>query len=159
MFKKSGAKKASGFKARFTDQEWGLVMSVPFLFFGMTAGADGSIDQAEAAELDRRMKGGAFGYKDPLHREVALEFFSTPVTAAELLVKANQAGPEKVRATLRAKLTDSEYQGYVGSVFIDSMGVANASGGISPKETESLTALATFFGVDVAGLSKRFGGS
>lgn len=155
MFKKSEASK--GFKARF-GSDWHLVMAVPFLFFGMTAGADGNIDDAEAAEMQRRMQGGALGYKDPLHREVAAEFFSTPVTMNDLLTKANQAGPEKIRSLLQKKLSTNEYQGYLGSVFIDALGVARASGGVSASETQALTALATFFGVDIAGLEKRFGG-
>jgi len=154
MFKK---KPADNFRDRFSPDEWSLVMSVPFLFFGMTASADGSIDQAESAELQRRMQGGAIGYKDPLHREVAAQFFSTPVTLDELLRKANAAGPEKVRETLRKRLTTDEYQGYLGSILIDSMGVARASGGVSDSETTALTALATFFGIDVAGIQKRFG--
>jgi hypothetical protein len=154
MFKK---KPADNFRDRFSPDEWSLVMSVPFLFFGMTASADGSIDQAESAELQRRMQGGAIGYKDPLHREVAAQFFSTPVTLDELLRKANAAGPEKVRETLRKRLTTDEYQGYLGSILIDAMGVAQASGGVSDSETTALTALATFFGIDVAGIQKRFG--
>jgi hypothetical protein len=154
MFKKKPA--SNNFRDRFSQEEWALVMSVPFLFFGMTASADGSIDQAEAAELQRRMQGGAIGYKDPLHREVAAQFFSTPVTLEELLRKANQAGPEKVRDTLRKRLTDDEYQGYLGSILIDSMGVARASGGVTDTETTALTALATFFGIDVAGMKQRF---
>ena len=155
MFRKKPV--STNFRDRFSGDEWGLVMSVPFLFFGMIASADGTIDQPEAAELQRRMQGGAIGYKDPLHREVALQFFSTPVTLEELLRKANQAGPEKVRDTLRKRLTEDEYQGYLSSVFIDSMGVAQASGGVSDTETTALTALATFFGIDVAGMKKRFG--
>ena len=155
MFKKKPV--SNNFRDRFSQEEWTLVMSVPFLFFGMIASADGTIDQAEAAELQRRMQGGAIGYKDPLHREVASQFFSTPVTLEELLRKANQAGPEKVRDTLRKRLTDDEYQGYLSSVLIDSMGVAQASGGVSDTETTALTALATFFGIDVAGMKKRFG--
>ncbi|HUU60775.1 MAG TPA: hypothetical protein VMX37_00070 [Acidimicrobiia bacterium] len=154
MFKKKPV--SNNFRDRFSPEEWSLVMSVPFLFFGMIASADGTIDQAEAAELQRRMQGGAIGYKDPLHREVAAQFFSTPVTLEELLRKANQAGPEKVRDTLRKRLTDDEYQGYLSSVLIDSMGVAQASGGVSDTETTALTALATFFGIDVAGMKKRF---
>jgi len=154
MFKKKPV--SNNFRDRFNQEEWTLVMSVPFLFFGMIASADGTIDQAEAAELQRRMQGGAIGYKDPLHREVASQFFSTPVTLEELLRKANQAGPEKVRDTLRKRLTDDEYQGYLSSVLIDSMGVAHASGGVSDTETTALTALATFFGIDVAGMKKRF---
>jgi len=154
MFKKKPV--SNNFRDRFNQEEWTLVMSVPFLFFGMIASADGTIDQAEAAELQRRMQGGAIGYKDPLHREVASQFFSTPVTLEELLRKANQAGPEKVRDTLRKRLTDDEYQGYLSSVLIDSMGVAQASGGVSDTETTALTALATFFGIDVAGMKKRF---
>ena len=154
MFKK---KPAENFRDRFSPDEWSLVMSVPFLFFGMTASADGSIDQAESAELQRRMQGGAIGYKDPLHREVAAQFFSTPVTLEELLKKANQAGPEKVRDTLRKRLSEDEYQGYLSSVFIDAMGVAHASGGVSDTETTALAALATFFGIDVPGIEGRFG--
>jgi hypothetical protein len=155
VFKKAAASK--GFKSRF-GSDWDLVMSVPFLFFGATAGADGTIDSAEAAELQRRMQGGALGYKDPLHREVAAEFFSTPVTIDQLITKANQAGPDKVRSVLQKKLTTDEYQSYLGSVFIDAMGVARASDGISPVELQALTTLATFFGVDIAGMQKRFGG-
>ena len=155
MFKKAAGSK--GFKSRF-GSDWDLVMAVPFLFFGMTAGADGTIDDAEAAEMQRRMQGGALGYKDPLHREVAAKFFSTPVTMNDLLTKANQAGPEKIRSLLQKKLSADEYQGYLGSVLIDATGVAQASEGISPTELQALTALATYFGVDVAGLQKRFGG-
>jgi tellurite resistance protein len=156
MFKKKAA--GGNFRDRFSAEEWSLAMSVPFLFFGMTASADGSVDQAEAAELQRRMQGGAIGYKDPLHREVAAQFFSTPVTIDELLGKANAVGPEKVRDTLRKRLSEDEYQGYLGSVLIDAMGVAKASGGVSDTETTALTALAAFFGIDVAGLKDRFGG-
>lgn len=156
MFKKKAA--GGNFRDRFNPEEWNLVMSVPFLFFGMTASADGSIDQAEAAELQRRMQGGAIGYKNPLHREVASQFFSTPVTLDELLSKANAAGPEKIRDILRKRLSDDEYQGYLGSVLIDAMGVAKASGDVSDTETTALTALAAYFGIDVAGLQKRFGG-
>ncbi|MBM3696008.1 MAG: hypothetical protein FJW79_08775 [Actinobacteria bacterium] len=156
MFKKSAASKP--FKSRFSSEDWDLVMAVPFLFFGMTAGADGNIDAAEAAELQRRMQGGALGYKDPLHREVAAQFFSTPVTIDQLLKRANTAGPEKVRSVLQKALTPDEYQNYLGSVFIDAMGVARASQGVSPEELTALSALATFFGIDVAGLDKRFGG-
>jgi tellurite resistance protein len=155
VFKKAAASK--GFKSRF-GSDWDLVMAVPFLFFGMTAGADGTIDDTEAAEMQRRMQGGALAYKDPLHREVAAEFFSTPVTMNELLAKANQAGPEKIRSLLQKKLSANEYQGYLGSVFIDAMGVARASGGVSEVEAQALTTLATYFGVDIAGLQKRFGG-
>jgi uncharacterized membrane protein YebE (DUF533 family) len=155
MFKKKSA--GGSFRDRFSQDEWSLVMSVPFLFFGMTASADGTIDQAEAAELQRRMQSGAIGYKDPLHREVASQFFSTPVTLDELLKKANEAGPQKVRDTLRKRLTDDEYQSYLGSILIDAMGVAKASGGVSDSETTALTALAAFFGIDVAGMQKRFG--
>jgi hypothetical protein len=156
VFKKSSAGKT--FKSRFTGDDWSLVMAVPFIFYGMTAGADGTIDAAEQEELRRRMQGGAVGYKDPLHREVAQEFWGTPVTADQLLSRANAAGPEKVRSVLQKVLTHDEYQGYVGSVFIDAMGVAKASGGVSGEEATALTALAGFFGVDVAGLQKRFGG-
>lgn len=156
MFKKKAA--SGNFRDRFNPEEWSLVMAVPFLFFGMTASADGSIDDAEAGELQRRMQSGAVGYKDPLHREVAQQFFSTPVTLDELLRKANAAGPEKVRETLRKRLSDDEYQGYLSSVLIDAMNVAKASGGVSDSETTALTALAAFFGIDVAGMKKRFGG-
>ncbi len=155
MFKKKPA--VQNFRDRFKGDEWSLVMSVPFLFFGMIASADGTVDQSEAAELQRRMQSGAFGYKDPLHREVASQFFSTPVTLDELLRKANEAGPEKIRELLRKRLSADEYQGYMSSVLIDAMGVAQSSGGVSDTETTALTALATFFGIDVAGMKKRFG--
>ncbi len=156
MFKKKAA--SGNFRDRYSPDEWSLVMSVPFLFFGMTASADGSIDQAEAAEMQRRMQSGAIGYKDPLHREVASQFFATPVTLDELLAKANAAGPEKVRDTLRKRLSEDEYQSYLSSVLIDAMNIAKASGGVSDTETTALTALAAFFGIDVAGMKKRFGG-
>jgi uncharacterized membrane protein YebE (DUF533 family) len=155
VFKKSSADKP--FKSRFSSGDWTLVMAVPFIFAGGTAAADGTIDAAEAAELQRRMQTGALGYKDPLHREVAREFFSTPVTIDQLMTRANTAGPEKVRSVLQKTLSHDEYQGYVGSVFLDAVGVAQASGGVSGVEMTTLNALAAFFAVDVPGLQSRFG--
>ncbi|HSQ37146.1 MAG TPA: hypothetical protein VLS92_04550 [Acidimicrobiia bacterium] len=154
MFKRKSAEK--NFRDRFSQDEWKLVMSVPFLFFGTTAGADGTIDEAEAGELQRTMQTGAVAYKDPLHREVAAQFFSTPVTLEELLQSAHKAGPDKIREVLRKRLTEDEYQRYLSSVWISAIGVAHVSGGVSEPESKALTALAAFFGIDVAGIDKRF---
>lgn len=146
-----------GFKSRFAPDEWELVLSIPFLFFGTVAGSDNEISPAETKVLQERMTSGAFGYKDPLHREVALEILSTAVTAESLVQKVVAAGgPARVREVLRSKLTPDEYQGYVGSVWLDALAVAGAEGGISDKEQEALNTDAVFFGLDLEALKGRF---
>ncbi|MFH1330147.1 MAG: hypothetical protein ABIJ48_05795 [Actinomycetota bacterium] len=118
-------------------------------------------DPSEIGWLHARMRANAIGYEAPLHREVVVECFATPVAPGELVSKAMKAGPEKVRATLRAKLTGGEYQSYLGSVFTETMAMAEASGrkfskslarvkasgGASSRRSDSLTAAAAFFAV------------
>lgn len=144
------------FKSRFAAAEWDLVMSLPHLFFVFMAARDGSIADAEFKVWSDRMSKGALGYKDPMHREVVREFFSSPVTSEQLIRKANEAGPAQIRDLLKRHLSADEYQGYVGSVWIDALAVARAEDGVSAKEQEALANLATFFGVDVEALQKRW---
>ena len=151
---------------RFTDEEWELVKMVPFQAFGMVAGADGEVDKAEAEELFKRMTGGAMGYKDPLHKAVAMDIVGKDWGP---LIKGSMdpavAHPEKIKTLLREKLTFQEYQSFLGSIFIDVVNVAKASGGggvlkkkspISEEEEKALQAILVFYGIDMQAVKKAF---
>jgi hypothetical protein len=143
------------FRSRFTAQEWERVLQAPWVFFGMAAQSDGTIDEAESHEFAGRMTRGGLLYKDPLHREVAAAMTTAP---SDVMVKAMSSDPSSLRELLKRKLTPEEYQGFVSSLWIDANAVAHASDGLSDEETKALTALALYFDVDVMGMKGRFGG-
>jgi hypothetical protein len=146
--------RTGSFRSRFTAQEWEQVLQAPWVFFGMAAQSDGTIDEAESHEFAGRMTRGGLLYKDPLHREVAAAMASAP---RDVMVKAMACNPSSLRELLKRKLTPEEYQSFVSSMWIDANAVAHASDGLSDEETKALTALALFFEVDVMGMKGRFG--
>jgi hypothetical protein len=145
--------RTGSFRSRFTAREWEQVLQAPWVFFGMAAQSDGTIDEAESHEFAGRMTQGGLLYKDPLHREVATAMASAP---RDVMVKAMSSDPSSLRELLKRKLTPEEYQGFVSSMWIDANAVAHASEGLSDDETKALTALALFFEVDVMGMKGRF---
>jgi hypothetical protein len=142
------------FRSRFTAGEWDQVLQAPWIFFGMAAQSDGTIDDVEAREFAGRLTQGSLLYKDPLHREVAAAMTSA---SSDVMVKAMASDPSSLRELLKRKLTPEEYQSFVSSMWIDANAVAHVSDGLSDEETKALTALALFFEVDVMGIKGRFG--
>ncbi|MGZ8567598.1 MAG: hypothetical protein ACXWXS_11165 [Actinomycetota bacterium] len=145
-------------KDRFTTEEWELVTCVPIQAFGVVAGADQQVEQKEFEEFSGRMVRGALGYKDPLHRELAQDLISSDIP--KLIQRSTEADIGETKALLRSKLTPDEYQSFLGSVFIDSLAVARASGmpgaEISDKEQTMLAAFGLAWEIDLEALQRLF---
>ena len=153
-------------KEKFTDEEWQLLKILPFQVFILVAGADGRIDQEEVAQLQKDLRDAPF-YKDALHKELFLDILSSDINAlireaADVSKLAERAS--QVKALLKQKLTPDEYQRFLGSMFINGVRVARASGGgvlglgekVSDEEKRALTAFAATFELNLASLSKLF---
>lgn len=153
-------------KEKFTQEEWQLLKLLPFQVFVLVAGADGRIDKEEVAQLQKDLRDAPF-YKDPLHRELFIDILSSDINA--LITEAADvtklaARASQMKAILQQKLTPEEYQRFVGSMFINGVKVARASGGgvlglgdkVSEEEKRALALFATMFDLDAANLSKLF---
>jgi len=142
-------------KEKFTQEEWQLLKLLPFQVFVLVAGADGRIDKEEVAQLQKDLRDAPF-YKDPLHRELFIDILSSDINA--LITEAADvtklaARASQMKAILQQKLTPEEYQRFVGSMFINGVKVARASGGgvlglgdkVSEEEKRALALFATMF--------------
>jgi hypothetical protein len=153
-------------KEKFSEVEWQLLKLLPFQVFILVAGADGKIDQDEIAQLQKDLRDAPF-YKDPLHRELFIDILTSDINAliqeaadvSKLTERASQ-----MRTILKQRLTPEEYQRFLGSMFINGLRVARASGGgplglgdkVSEEEKRALTAFAAIFELDLSSLSKLF---
>jgi len=153
-------------REKFTREEWELLKLLPFQVFALVAGADQKVDEAEVAQLLKDLQEAPF-YKDPLHRELFVEILSSDISAlikeamdfSKYLERANQ-----MKAILKEKLTPDEYQRFVGSMFVNGLRVARASGGsflgrgdkVSEEEKRALLLFAAMFDLDLESLSKSF---
>ncbi len=153
-------------KEKFTQEEWQLLKLLPFRVFVLVAGADGRIDKGEVEQLQKDFRDAPF-YKDPLHRELFIDILSSDINAliqeaADVSKLAEQSS--QMKAILKEKLTPEEYQRFLGSMFINGLKVARASGGgplglgekVSEEEKRALTMFATVFELDLAAVSKSF---
>jgi hypothetical protein len=154
-------------KERFTPEEWSQLKVLPFQVFALVAASDEKIDQKELDQLQSDLKNAAF-YRDPLHREIALDILTSDMQSLiQQALDVSQFAPRasSIKTFLTEKLSTEEYQRFMGSLFIDGLKVARASGGgafglgdkVSGKEKLALTMLATLFGLDVNTLSEHFG--
>jgi len=153
-------------KEKFTLEEWELLKLLPFQVFVLVAGADEKVDEKEVAQLQKDLRDAPY-YKDPLHRELFVDILSSDINAliqkatdlSKFVERANQ-----MKATLKAKLTPDEYQRFVGSMFVNGLRVARASGGgflgrgdkVSEEEKRALFLFAATFDLDLESLSKSF---
>lgn len=153
-------------KEKFTQEEWDLLKLMPFQVFVLVAGADQKIDEKEIAQLNEDMKKAPF-YKDPLHRELFIDILTSDAGAlikeamdvSKFVERANRA-----KAILKEKLTPDEYQRFVGSMFVDGLKVARASGGgflgrgdkVSEEEKRALFLFAAILELELESLSKHF---
>jgi len=153
-------------REKFTQKEWELLKLLPFHVFVLVAGADQKIDEAEVAQLNEDLRTAPL-YKDPLHRELFVDILTSDINAlvkkamdiSKLVERANQ-----MKTILKEKLTSEEYQRFVGSMFINGLKIARASGGgllglgdkVSEEEKRALLLFAAMFDLDLANLSKLF---
>jgi hypothetical protein len=155
-------------KDRFDADEWQKLRSLPLQVWGVVAMADKKVDHREAEEMTKRLAAAAAGDPDPLLREVAADLLSGGPPAFERSLRASldasQTHPEQVKRLLREKLSDSEYQGFFGSLFADAVMLARSGrkrlfkrSGINKNEMEMLRALAGFWEIDLDAAADRFG--
>ncbi|MBC7265112.1 MAG: hypothetical protein H5T64_12265 [Chloroflexi bacterium] len=154
-------------KEKFSTEEWELLKLLPFQVFALVAGADKKVDQQEIAQLQKDLQDAPF-YKDPLHKELAVDILTSDVSA--LISKATDASKfvdraNQIKGILKVKLTTEEYQRFVASMFINGLRIARASGGgvlgmgekVSEEEKVALVMFATLFELDLQSVSKYFG--
>jgi hypothetical protein len=145
-------------KDRFNAEEWNDLLILPFHLFIAVAMADGEVQKAELKEFLERTTQGALGYKDPMHKEVARGIIDGDT--GELLKAGTTASgwdPKNVKSMMKEKLTSDEYQGFIGSMFIDLLNIAKASKkgkwfrkkGIGKDEQERLAAVGLFWDLDL----------
>jgi len=114
--------------------------------------------KAELKEFLERTTQGALGYRDPIHKEVARGIIDGDT--GELLKAATSASgwdPKEVKQMMKEKLTTDEYQGFIGSMFIDLLNIAKASKkgkwfrkkAIGEDEQERLAAIGLFWDLDL----------
>jgi len=149
-------------KEKFSTEEWEDLKILPFAVFVVVAGADGKVDQKEVAEFATQVAQGA-ALKDPLHRELVVDIAGS---TGDLLAKATARGRsdfvDSTKAVLKSKLTEDEYQRFIGSLFISGLRVAKASGPwfgdkVSNEEKKMLAGFGASWGLDVGSISKHFG--
>lgn len=148
-------------KEKFTPEEWEMLKALPFAAFGVVALADGKVNHKEAAEFNKRLQSAA-GYKDPLHKELALDILVSDIPV--LIARAAKVDLNSIKGFLGEKLTQDEYQRFLGSILIDVLAVARASGGflgrgaVSDEESRALAVFGARFGIDLAAVKRLFGG-
>ncbi len=153
-------------KEKFSQEEWELLKLLPFQVFYLVAGADGKIDQEEIGQLQKDLRDAPF-YKDELHKELTIDILSSDIKA--LIKEAGKIDKlaertRQIKECLKEKLTIKEYQKFLGSIFMNGVKVARASGGgvlglgekVSAEEKRALGAFAAIFELDLANLSKLF---
>ena len=148
-------------KDRFTTEEWNDLLILPFHLFTAIALADGEIQKEELKEFLDRITRGALGYRDQLHKEVARGIIDGDT--GELFKAATGAtgwDAKRVKQTMKEKLTSEEYQGFIGSIFIDLVNIAKASKtgkwfrkkAIDKDEQERLVAIGIFWELNLSGM-------
>lgn len=152
-------------KEKFTQEEWEHLKLVPLFAPILVAGADGKIDAAEQTEMERQVN-NALTLKDPLHRELLSDLAHSDLGALlrEVTATPRDQFLSKVKGVLKAKLTSDEYQRFIGSIFVNGIKVAKASGGgflglgdkVSEEEKKALAVFAAAFDLDPESLKKFF---
>ncbi len=146
------------YQEKFDEYEWMLLKYLYAQIVAMVAGADGWADNKELSIVQNEIANPHL-IKNILHRELASEIDKYYIN--ELMYKSSD--PKDIldiryeaKRIMQLKLTDIEYQEFVGSLFITGMAVAQASGrGIlgnknpyCEKEILVLHDFATFFNID-----------
>lgn len=148
-------------KERFSTEEWDDLLVLPFHLFAAIALADGEIQKEEIKEFLNRITRGALAYRDPLHKEVARGILDGDT--GKFLTSATGAGgwdAQRTKTMMKDRLTSAEYQGFLGSMFIDLVNIAAASKtrkwfrkkGLGKEEQQRLTAIGIFWDLDLATL-------
>lgn len=159
-------------RERFTDEEWRLVVHVPFDAFIFAAMADGTVEDGEVqAFVDTLQKAPMI--KNDLHREILLHHAAggTVGVGAEIAFEMKESVTamderfSRTKRILQERLKSSEYQDFFKSVFLNAVAVAGASTEkkkhvwsrkeppISKKESDALAIFAMKWDIDISFLA------
>lgn len=150
-------------KERFNAADWETVKVLAFHLFAAIALADGKIQKEEMKEFGERLIRGAVAYKDPLHREVAQDLIAADLSGfAKSIADHGSFDPQAAKQILKDNLTTDEYQGFLGSIFVDLINIAKASTTrkgwfrkkveIDEAEQQRLALIGMFWEIDVGRL-------
>ncbi len=149
-------------KEKFDAAEWEELKLLPFMVFNVVAFADGNLDPKEVDEFSSRMMKSPL-LIDPLHRELSMAIVGSDIGDLQkrsLDFSKLQDRFKAAKTTLRAKLTEEEYQRFVNSLLIDAKNVAAAAGGgVCEEETKALLTLALLLEIDLSAGKKYFSGT
>jgi hypothetical protein len=121
-------------KERFTDEEWRLVLHIPFDAFIFAAGADGNVEETEVKAFLQSLEKAPMLTND-LHREIALHHAATGTVGigAEITFEMKESGSamderfDRTKRILKQRLTPAEYQDFFKSIFLHAIAIAGAS--------------------------------
>lgn len=147
---------AEDMRARFADNEWAVIRSLPIQVFGFVAGADGKIDRDEINDLIDQIA-EADRLPSPLHRAIMRSIsrekdFWSVLQHAESYAEAMEKSRE-IKRILRNALSPDEYDAFMRSLFWSGLEIAQASGGgpfglmspVSRSEQSKLDAFAELY--------------
>jgi hypothetical protein len=160
-------------RERFTDEEWRLVVHIPFDAFIFAAMADGNVEDTEVQAFVETLEKAPM-IKNDLHREILLHHASSGAVGigAEITFEMKEsvaAMDERFARTkpiLKQRLTATEYQEFFRSVFINALAVAGSSREkkkhawsrkqppISKKESDALAVFAMKWDIDISFLAQ-----
>ena len=147
---------AEAARARFPDQEWALVRTLPLQVFGFIAGADGKIDRDETNDLIDQIA-EADSLPSPLHRAIMRslsterDFWSLLQHASNYTVSLEKT--REIKTLLKNALAPHEYNLFMQSLFWSALEIAQSSGGgpfgitnpVSRAEQEHLQAFTDLY--------------
>lgn len=146
-------------KERFSAQEWELLKYMPYQIFLLVAAADGHIDDKELAKFNAQLSELEM-LNSKLHRDLLTDFVQEggDKDVRELLDWEKAVNEtDIIKPLLKDKLSETEYQDFITSIFLNALEVAQASGdgliphnAVSEKEAEVLTGFAGLYEVDVS---------
>ena len=143
-------------RARFADNEWAVIRTLPIQVFGFIAGADGKIDRDEINDLIDQIA-EADRLPSPLHRAIMQSIsrekdFWSLLQLAESYAETMEKSRE-IKRILKNALRPDEYEAFMRSLFWSGLEIAQASGGgpfglmspVSKSEQSNLDAFAELY--------------
>ncbi|MDC1068386.1 TerB family tellurite resistance protein [Candidatus Kapabacteria bacterium] len=145
-------------RSQFTEEEWNILESAPFLVFSAVADADGEIDNKELKAFKKVLK-NYDEFSNPLTTEV-LESFSAKYDENATISKPEMEEKLKqVPIILEAKVGYKDALSFKKALIAIGIHVGNSSGGIfsskfSDEEVEALKRVGLLLGVSEAQLQQ-----
>jgi hypothetical protein len=149
-------------RERFTSAEWEAVKRLPFVAFGMVAGADGTLQREEAERFVEELRATAF-CREPLRRLLTQDILASDfmrLFGCSIEKERWEGWSDAGLRALRSRLGPEEVRSFLGGLVVFAVGVALAAGRRgegkkSPEEDAALIGLAERFGLDIEDLRRE----